>query len=216
MPTCSTISRLAIFLNVPLGNVAVVEAKDFRAVAETRLGDLLVAPGRLVLAERDAGRADAVVLDRVAHQRAPAAADVEERLARLEHQLSAHEVHLLILRLFDGLARIGEEAGRVDHARAQKGAEEVVAAVVVPAHELPVVGFRVNGELGYEFGEEVFDVRRRKVVTRHRVAIAQEQRNVPGNVEIAVEIGLEERIDRNELVGELLGQRGVAEIRRDQ
>ena len=65
-----------------LGDVAVVAVTHLGEVGQALLGDGLLRPRRLLLGQRDADRLDAVA-GRVAHHAAPAAADVEQPVARL-------------------------------------------------------------------------------------------------------------------------------------
>ena len=65
--------------------------------ARPELLDLLARQGELLLRQRHAVRLDAVMARGVADQRAPAAADVEEAIARLQPQLPADHVELVAL-----------------------------------------------------------------------------------------------------------------------
>ena len=76
-------------------------------------------------------RADAVVLRRPDAEPAPAAADVEHALPRLEPELPAHEVELVLLRLLELAVGIAVVGAGVDHQRVEKQLVEVVGDVVV-------------------------------------------------------------------------------------
>ena len=90
--------------------------------------------------QRDAVRGDAVILRRVADEPAPAAADVEKALARLQPQLAADHLQLVGLRLRDAVAPVGEVGARVDHLRVEEERVEVVGEVVVELDVVLVVG----------------------------------------------------------------------------
>ena len=68
----------------------------------------------LLLAERDAVRTDAMFSCRPAHERAPAAADVEQAFASLQTQLAADVLQLVALSLVQRVIRRLEIAIRVD------------------------------------------------------------------------------------------------------
>ena len=93
--------------------------------------------GVLVLAERDALGAHAVVLGGEQQQPAPAGADVEEAVALLEHELGADVLELRGLRLGDRHRRIAKVGARVDPSRIEPQRVEIVGDVVV---ELDLLG----------------------------------------------------------------------------
>src|SRR5439155_18920575 len=80
------------------GQIAVVEMVDARAAVEPGAVDRRLRPFRLRARQRDAVRLDAVALRGPHDQAAPATADVEEPLARLEAELPADEIELVLLR----------------------------------------------------------------------------------------------------------------------
>ncbi len=121
-------------------DLAVVEALDVRLADQAVLRDACVAERRLVLAEGDPRRLRAVVLRRVHGERSPAAADVEHLVAGADQQLAADEVHLVVLALLKRVLLVAEKPGRIDHALAEEGLEEIVPPVVVPANEARVLG----------------------------------------------------------------------------
>ena len=65
-----------------------------------------------------------------------------------DHELAAHEVELVVLRLLERSRLVAEEARGVDHALAEERLEEVVPAVVVLADDALVLRHRVDGHLG--------------------------------------------------------------------
>ena len=81
------------------GDVAVVDREDPGALADAHLGDLLLAIGRSLLRDGDAGRVHAVLLGSGRDQRSPPAADVEVALALAELEFLTDQPHLLVLRL---------------------------------------------------------------------------------------------------------------------
>ena len=137
------------------------------------------------------GRLRAEVLRGVQGEGAPAAADVEHLVAGAEHELAAHEVDLVVLRLLERLVLVAEEARRVDHAVAEEGLEEVVAAVVVLADDALVLRLRVDGHLGDHPRDEELHVVARERVRDEAVARLEERVHV-GDVDVAVEVRLEE------------------------
>ena len=113
---------------------------DRHPVLEAEALDLLPGEGELLLRQRDAVRGDAVVLRRVADEPAPAAADVEEALARLQAQLAADHLQLVALRLRDVVVPVGVVGAGVDHLRIEEERVEVVRQVVVELDVVLVVG----------------------------------------------------------------------------
>ena len=86
--------------------VAVVAQFNAHPALQALGGDQLAHMRILVGRQRDAGRINAVMLGSPQQQRAPAGADVQETLARLEHQLAADVVELGLLRLRQGHAAV--------------------------------------------------------------------------------------------------------------
>ena len=115
------------------GEVAPVHDVDVDEVADARLLGALPRADGLRLRERHARRAHAVLARRVHDEAAPAAADVEQPLARLQLQLAADEVELRALRLLERLRPAREDRARVRHRRVEEEREELVADVVVVA-----------------------------------------------------------------------------------
>ncbi len=188
-------------------DVAVIEALDSRALREARLRDAIVAEGRLVLADRDAGRPGAEGLRRVHREGAPAAADVEHLVARAQHQLAAHQVHLVVLRLLERLVLVVEDRARVDHPIAEERREEVVASIVVLAHDPLVLRLGVDGHLRDHSREEELEMLLGQVEVDQITARFEERVHV-GDVHGAIEVSLEERghgdLARGVASGELL------------
>src|SRR5205823_3274436 len=81
------------------GELAVILQLDRDPVLEPKPPYLLLRKIVLRLRQRHAMRGDAVMLRGVADEPAPAAADIEEALARLQPQLAADHVELGRLRL---------------------------------------------------------------------------------------------------------------------
>src|SRR6266545_1842542 len=88
--------------------------------------------------ERHAVRRDAVVLSGPDGEAAPAAADVEERLARLELELAADEIDLVLLGLLELAVGIAVVGAGVEHERVEKEGVEGVRHVVVVRDGLSV------------------------------------------------------------------------------
>ena len=104
---------------------------DGDAVFQTLGADAFARERGLRFRQRDAVADDAVVLGRMDKHRAPAAADVEQPLARLQPELAADMVELVGLRLVDAVGEIGEIAAAVDHAFVEEEPVEVIRDVVV-------------------------------------------------------------------------------------
>jgi hypothetical protein len=85
----------------------------------------------------------------------PATANIEQLLALLELDLLADNGELVVLELLKGLllVDIGDNARGVDHAWAQEPAVEVIAAVVVVADLLLILGASVHDDLWCELEE---------------------------------------------------------------
>lgn len=126
------------------GDIAVILDLDGNSIAQPFLADPELRLGRLFRAQSHADGLDAVVLRGVAHQRPPAAPNVEEALPPLELQLAADQIELALLGIGQRLLRIEEVGARVHHFRVEKQFEEIVAGVVVMADGLAVAARRVE------------------------------------------------------------------------
>ncbi len=91
----------------------------------------LLGAGVLVLGQCQADDVDVILLDGSLHRGAPAAADVQQRHARLEVQLVQVEVDFGDLGFFEGELRRLEVGAAVDPARILEKGEEVIGDVVV-------------------------------------------------------------------------------------
>ena len=96
----------------------------------------LAGPAGLLARDGQAGACHAVMLGGMAHQSAPAAADVEQGHAGAQPQLAADQIELGQLRLFQrrGLVPV---AAAVGHAGVEHGLEQPVAGVVMRPPHLP-------------------------------------------------------------------------------
>jgi hypothetical protein len=124
--------------------LAVVGDADLDAIIEPGLAHALARELRLRLGQRDAGDLDAMALGRVDRERAPAAADVEEPLARLEPELLADQLTLVVLRLLEGRRPAREDRAAVGHHRVEEQREELVAGVVVVSDSAAVASEAVE------------------------------------------------------------------------
>ena len=120
------------------GQVEVIEQLHAHAVAETELGDFRLDVIVLILRQRDAECVDAVALRGAKDQRTPAAADVEELLARVQHQLAADVIELLHLGLVERIRLAAEIRARIDHAFVEPEPIEGVRDVVMMLDVRPV------------------------------------------------------------------------------
>lgn len=176
-------------------DVAVVHAHDVALLlGDAGFPEPVVAPRGLVAAESDARDLRAVVDARVLGEGAPAAADVEHPVAGLDVDLLADDGQLVVLQLLQGLLAVdvGDDARRVDHARAQEPAVEVVAAVVVVSHLLLVLRAGVQQHLGNEAREEMLEQTHRKPEVGPVVPVLQHLERVALEVDLLVEVHLGE------------------------
>ncbi|KAF1858522.1 hypothetical protein Lal_00015039 [Lupinus albus] len=120
------------------GDVAVVLQPDLDAVLQAGLRHALARQFVLALGQRDTHAARAEFAGRADHERAPAAADVEQRLARLHADLGEDVVDLLLLGRREVFVAVLEIGARVHHGRVEEQAVELVGDVVVVAD-----GFRI-------------------------------------------------------------------------
>ncbi len=116
----------------------VVGERHGHPVGQAEPPDLGLAIVVLRLRQGHAMGGDAVVLGGVAQQRAPAAADVEEQLPRLQPQLAADDVELVPLRLLQRVGPVAEIGAGIDHLRVEEELVEFVAGIVVELDEIPV------------------------------------------------------------------------------
>lgn len=89
----------------PCLEVTVVAQFNGDEILQALRADALARVLELLLAERDAVRTDAMFSCRPAHERAPAAADVEQAFASLQAQLAADVLQLVALSLVQRVIR---------------------------------------------------------------------------------------------------------------
>jgi hypothetical protein len=171
---------------------------------------MLVRERVLVLRERDAGRVDAVFLRRAHRERTPPAADVEEFLSGLEHQLVADVVELLQLRLLERVLLGLEVRARINHARVEPELVELVGDVVVVLDRLAVVAPAMARAMVQRSVEEV--VRGRRGLA-DRLGAADRLAQVALHVGVPVDVGLGEREQAG--LGERGGAARAVELQRD-
>src|SRR6267142_1565558 len=168
-------------------NVAVVLQQHFAAPGEAVRLDAFVREAMLILGERHSGCLDAVVLGGPAHQRAPAAADVEELVARLQAQLAAEVVELLRLREVDVLVAGLEVGARVHHLAVEEQRVELVRDVVVVVDGLRVAAARVQVD-----DERAAAFLLAAEVARQALGGAQHVLDRPFDVDVALDVRLAE------------------------
>src|SRR5690606_5814433 len=151
----------------------VVGERDGHPILEAQTRD----PGLRVIVLRlrqgHAVGANAIVLRRMAQERAPAAADVEEGLARTQPQLAADQVELVPLRLLERVGPVAEVRARIDHLAVEKQRVEGVADIVVKLNEVLVLA--ASAAPGRVAAPELVADRRRAVARQY-----QGQRVAPG------------------------------------
>ena len=151
--------------------------------------------GQLLLRQRHAVRLDAVVLGRMAEQRAPAAADVEEALAGLQAQLAADHVELVVLGGGEVVRPVAIIGAGVDHLGVEEERVELVRQVVVERDELLVVAVAPTfaGDLALElalrrYGRARHEQERGQILGEPELAQAVELDAAAAAVELAAEV----------------------------
>ena len=109
----------------------IVADLDRHPVPEPEALDLGLGVGGLLFGKRYAIGDGAVMLRGVADQRAPAAADIEEPLARLEPELAADHLQLVGLHAVDVVRPVGGVAAAINHLAVEEERVEGVRHVVV-------------------------------------------------------------------------------------
>src|SRR5689334_5236367 len=120
--------------SLALRHVAVILTTDLGLLAQSLFGD---APARLFdlsLAQRNADRLDAVMFGGPAHKPAPAAADVEQSVARFQSQFPAEMIELLFLRRVEIFRAGFEIRAGIDHMAVEPEPVELVRDIVVVTH----------------------------------------------------------------------------------
>ena len=107
--------------------IAVIPFDDLHGEPLARFAGVFDLPVRYI----DGGHTASAFFGHVSRQAAPAAADVEHAVVRLEVELAADEVHLFHLGLVQ-VVRPVEVGATILVVRIKKGHEEVVVQVVVP------------------------------------------------------------------------------------
>ena len=98
----------------------------------------------LPFGQRDADAARAELARRADHEGAPAATDVEQRLARLHADLGEDVVDLLLLGRGQVLVAVLEIGAGIDHGRVEEQAVELVGNVVVVTDGFGILFARVR------------------------------------------------------------------------
>ena len=113
--------------------------RDLLAKAETL--DLGARVFDLLLGQRHAGDVGAVMLGRMAGERAPAATDVEQRVVLLKAELAADDVELLALRDVEIFERMAKRRDTARFLRTWKRRLATAARFVRPAKRTHTVDF---------------------------------------------------------------------------
>jgi hypothetical protein len=98
----------------------IVEQFNRYLFLEFEARDLVLGVGELLLGERDAERVDPEMPGGVTDERAPAAANVEQTIARLQAKLPADDVKLVLLRSRQIVVPVAEIGAAVDQLRVEK------------------------------------------------------------------------------------------------
>ena len=109
----------------------VVAKLDGDAILEAEAFHFFLGVGDLLLRQRHAKRFDAIVLCRVTRQRAPAAAHIENGIARFQAKFAADHVELLQLHTIEIVAPVMEVGAGVDHLLVEPELIERVGDIVV-------------------------------------------------------------------------------------
>ena len=110
------------------------------------LAHALARQAPLLARDRGGGDAAAEALRRVQREAAPAGADLEQVVRRLELELAADEIEPRDLRVVQRLPRMLERRGRVHHRLVEEQPEEIVAEVVVRGDVAARAGAAVAAE----------------------------------------------------------------------
>jgi hypothetical protein len=120
--------------------LAVVGDPDLDALGYAGLGHSLPGQDRLGLREGDPHHLGAVAGGGVDRKASPPASHVEHALARLQAELSADQLELLLLGLLQGPGAAGEDRAAVGHGAIEEQGEELVRDVVVVADRAGIAG----------------------------------------------------------------------------
>ena len=112
-------------------HVPVVGQQNLAAIGQPGSSDAFPGEFVLVAGKRDAGAVGSGSFGGAQDQRAPAAADVEQALVRLQVVLAQHVVQLLNLRFFQAVRMVLEVGARINHVLVQPKPVEIVRNVVV-------------------------------------------------------------------------------------
>ncbi len=124
-------------LVVTAAKVAVVLVEQGDAVAEARRIDALARDRVLLARDRRGRHVASVAAGRMNREAAPAGADLDHAIARLQIEPAADAVELGDRRLLERHVRALEHRARIHHRRVEEQREEVVADVVVRADVAP-------------------------------------------------------------------------------
>src|SRR6185312_5734657 len=98
-----------------LVGITIVEQAHFATGRESSIADSFLRQLKLMLAQRDPRRLRSIVLGGVHNQSAPSAADIEQALARLQPELAANVVELLLLSRLHSVIRRLEICAGIHH-----------------------------------------------------------------------------------------------------
>ena len=190
-------------------DVAIILQTDLDLVFEAGVLHALRREIELVLRQRDAHAPRAELLRRAHHERAPAAADVEQALAGLQLDLGEDVVDLLDLRGGEIFVAVLEVRARVDHVLVEPQLVELVRDIVVVLDGLLVRRLRV-----IEVASHARELARaRHGASRERVADVDDVRQLAFDVDLALHVRLAEIVEAR---FEQIGQRGCAlHVQRD-
>ena len=153
-------ARDLVVVALLVGDVAVVHAENAAlSLRDTVLTETLVTESSLSLGKSDTSNVRTVILGSVGYQSSPSTANVEHAVTRLQVQLLADSVQLVVLELLKSLLAVdvGDDTTGVDHTGSKEPSVKVVTAVVVVTNLVLVLGLRVENDIGNEVGEDVFE-----------------------------------------------------------
>ncbi|MNK35689.1 hypothetical protein D3C87_542200 [compost metagenome] len=174
-------------------HVAVVLQADLDAVLQAGGLHALGREVELVLRQRDAHAARAELLRRADHQRAPAAADVEQRLPGLEFDLGEDVVDFLQLRGGQVFVAVLEVGARIDHVRIEPELVERVRHVVVVLDGFLVRRLGVREVAGHALQRAAGLVERG---LRQAVGDVDHVAELAFDVDLALDVGLAQVVER--------------------
>lgn len=200
--------QLGNLIELLLGDITVVHAENAALlIGNTSLLKSIIAPRSLVLSNSNTSNLSAVVQRSEAGKSTPATANIQHGLALLESDFLADNCHLVILHFLQGLLLlgVGDHAGGVDHAGAEEPGVVVVAAVVVGADLLLVLGLGVEDDVDEEGEDDELEQVNGEGEVGPVVTVLQDLQDVAVELDLAVQVHLSEGLQGDLVTAAPLG-----------